>query len=134
MKEYLNEKGIIINPDIYSSDGRKHTLTELLSGYVEIIRNDNSPWEIRKSESKTRAIFKMNWDSKKLLKFRKLLGMSQNEFANLIGIHQAVLCNYEKGRAVAQTEIMEKITNICNEWKDNKIKHLQSEIEFIKSF
>lgn len=94
----------------------------------------SSSWEIRKTESKLRAVFKMNWDSEKLTKFRKIIGFSQNEFANLIGIHQATLSNYEKGRAIAETETMEKITSICSEWKENKIKHLESEIEFIRSF
>lgn len=93
-----------------------------------------SDWETRKEESKTRAVFKMNWDSEKLTKFRKLLGFSQNEFANLMGIHQATLSNYEKGRAIAETETMEKVTSICDEWKEKKIKSLEAEINFIRCF
>lgn len=91
-------------------------------------------WETRKSEAEIRANYKLNWDSDKLKKFRNLLGFSQNEFCNLIGIHQVTLSNYEKGRTVGDTVTMEKILNACDKWKENKIRLLEAEIRYIKTF
>lgn len=95
---------------------------------------EDSSWELRKKESKYRAEFLMNWDGKKIKMFRQLLGISQNEFCCLIGIHQATLSNYEKGRTIGDTELMKKIEKVCNEWKEKKLKSLHTEMEFIKSF
>ena len=94
----------------------------------------DSAWEERKLNSAYRAKFLMNWDGKKLKMFREHLGISQNEFCCLIGIHQATLSNYEKGRTIGDTEVMRKVEKVCNEWKENKIKSLEAEIQFIRLF
>lgn len=91
-------------------------------------------WENRKEESTIRAKFLMDWDGKKLKMFRQMLGISQNEFCCLIGIHQATLSTYEKGKPIKNIETMDKIVKVCSEWKENKIKALEKEIEFIKTF
>lgn len=91
-------------------------------------------WETRKEESKLRANFRFNWSGEKLMMFRRMLGCSQNEFSNLLGIHQSVLSNYEKGRTITDLELMKKIESVCSEWKENRIKSLEAEINFIRCF
>lgn len=91
-------------------------------------------WNTRKEESLYRAEFKMYWDGEKVKKFRNMLGLSQNEFSEILGIHQANLSLYEKGRKIGNTDIIGKLTNTLENWKEKRIQHLQSEIDYIKSF
>jgi len=129
LKEYLNEKGILIDEEIISSKGKKHYLTELIEGF-----NTVSNWEQRKSESLSRANFKMNWNSEKIKQFRNLVGLSQNEFAELIGIHQATLSLIEKGRELKDIDTINKLSSVLEDYKNKRINHLKNEINFLKSF
>jgi len=61
MKDFLNKKGIIIDSEILSSDGRKYYLSELLKDYVSDLKN--SYWNNIKEKlpkQLEQCVFKLN--------------------------------------------------------------------------
>lgn len=90
--------------------------------------------DLRKSDNLLRANFKMDWNTEKIKQFRNIIGLSQNEFSQLLGIHQATLSFIEKGREIKDVETISKLQNVLDTYKKKRIAFLKSEIEFLNNF
>jgi DNA-binding XRE family transcriptional regulator len=91
-------------------------------------------WEERKQEALNRAENKLKWSPKRLKMFRLLGGWSQNEFSQLLGIHQSTLVNYEKDRILSDSKVIDRLNVFASEFKKNRIGELIKEIEFLETF
>jgi len=65
-------------------------------------------------------------------KIRWQMDLSQVRFAEELGITQPTLCKIEKGDCAIE-KYEDKIKKVFSSWKENKIKTLEQEIEYIKS-
>lgn len=91
-------------------------------------------WQQRKEDALNRAKLHSNFSSDKIKMFRNILGLSQNEFSQLLMVHQSQLSKWEKGDKIRDIVALENLNKLVQEWKQKKIKQLISEIEFIENF
>ena len=91
-------------------------------------------WEDRKIEALKRAENKSKWNPKRLKMFRLLGGWSQNEFSQVLGIHQSTLVNYEKDRNLSDKKVIDKLNVFVSEYKKKRIGDLLKEIDFLETF
>ena len=75
----------------------------------------------------------MKWNGKKIKQYRLLRVMSQNQLAKDLGITQPTIAKLEMG--VLRIEKYQKQLDLSlKRWKEDKIKELRQEIEFIETF
>ena len=67
----------------------------------------------------------------KLKQIRLTMGLSQNKMAALIGITQGTLSKIEDNIRPID-KYSKKIQDVWNKWRDDKIKHLENEINYLK--
>jgi len=61
------------------------------------------------------------------------LGLSQNKFAELLGITQPTMAKIEMG-LLNNKKYHEALTKALKQWKTKKIKELKEEIDFIEKY
>lgn len=91
-------------------------------------------WIERKENAEKRGKLNIRFTSGKIKMLRNVLGLSQNEFSQIVGVHQSQLSKWEKGDKIRDIVALEKMNEVFEKYKTDRIAHLQAEINFLQTF